>query len=151
MASVVGVGHVGFTVFNLDKTVDFYVNKLGGKLLTTTIDEGENLGTYVLGEGNQKHAALKVAMIEIGGIEVEFLQYLDPPTNEKYHGNPSIAGSAHLALEVNDIQEMYEKLRKEGVKFHSSVNDCIRDGVLVWKWVYMRDPDGICCELVQKF
>ena len=149
MAKITGLGHASFTVMDLNKTIDFYVNKLGGKLLTTTVDQGDTLGIYVMGKGNQEFAKIKVAMIELGGIELEFLQYLDPPTNIKYHGKPFIAGSAHLAFQVDDLQKMYEKLIKEGVVFHSKVNDCVRDGVLVWKWVYIRDPDNICCELVQ--
>ncbi|MGI5850103.1 MAG: VOC family protein [Christensenellales bacterium] len=149
MAKVVGLGHASFTVMDMDRTVDFYVNKLGGKLLTETVDQGPELGTYVMGEGAQKFAALKVAMVELGGIQIEFLQYLDPKTDKPYHGNPSVAGSGHLAFNVDDLEAMYQKLKAEGVTFHSSVNECVRDGVLVWKWVYMRDPDGICCELVQ--
>ena len=149
MAKIVGLGHASFTVMDMDRTVDFYVNKLGGKLLTETVDQGPELGTYVMGEKAQKFAALKVAMVELGGIQIEFLQYLDPKTDTPYHGNPSVAGSGHLAFNVDDLEEMYKKLKSEGVTFHSSVNNCVRDGVLVWKWVYMRDPDGICCELVQ--
>jgi len=90
-------------------------------------------------------------MIEIGGIEVEFIQYLDPPTTVKYHGDPSYAGSGHLAWEVDDIEKMYEDLKSKGVNFHTGVNECVRDGVLVWKWVYFRDPDNICGELTQRF
>ena len=149
---ITGLGHASFTVMDLERTIEFYVNVLGGKLLTTTVDKGENMGTAVLGPGqNHAFAALKVAMVELGGIEIEFLQYLDPPTRVEYHGEPSRAGSAHLAFQVDDLEKMYQELSKQGVYFHSSVNDCVRDGVLVWKWVYLRDPDGICCELVQRF
>lgn len=149
MGKIVGLGHASFTVMDMEKTVDFYVNKLGGKLLTETVDQGPDLGTYVMGANAQKFAALKVAMVELGGIQIEFLQYLDPKTDVPYHGNPSIAGSAHLAFNVDNLEEVYEKLKKDGAVFHSSINECIRDGVLVWKWVYMRDPDNICLELVQ--
>jgi catechol 2,3-dioxygenase-like lactoylglutathione lyase family enzyme len=151
MAKVTGLGHASFTVMDLDRTIDFYVNKLGGKLLDKTKDEGPNLGTCVFGSCNQASASLGIAMIELGGIEVEFIQYLEPPTTVKYHGDPSQAGSGHLAWEVDDIEKMYEDLKIKGVNFHTGVNECIRDGVLVWKWVYFRDPDNICGELTQRF
>lgn len=150
MAKVVGIGHVSYTVTDMEKTLEFYCGILGGKLLTQTVDEGPELGKYVMGEGlKENYAALKVAMVELGGMEFEFLQYLTPKTEIPYHGNPSIAGSAHVALNVDDIEAMYEKMKKAGVVFHSDINECIRDGKLVWRWVYSRDPDGICCELVQ--
>ena len=101
--------------------------------------------------GHQQHASLGIAMIAIGGVELEFIQYLDPPTTEAYHGDPSKAGSGHLAWEVDDIDGIYQKLKDKCVQFHSEVNDCVRDGRLVWKWVYFRDPDGIVVELTQRF
>ncbi len=149
MAKIIGIGHASFTVMDMERTLAFYVDMLGGELLTETVDEGPELGTCVMGKDAEPYAALKVAMVKIGGLEIEFLQYLTPPTRTPYHGNPSAAGSAHLAFNVDNLDEMYAKLKARGVVFHSEVNDCIRDGKLVWKWVYMRDPDGICCELVQ--
>jgi len=152
MAKITGLGHASFTVMDLDRTVDFYVNILGGKLLDRTEDKGDKLCIYVFGEKHpQPGASLGIAMVELGGIEIEFIQYLDPPTSVPYHGNPSHAGSAHLAWEVDDIDGMYNQLIGRGVNFHSGVNECIRDGILVWKWVYFRDPDNICVELTQRF
>ena len=151
MGKVTGLGHASFTVMDLDRTIDFYVNQLGGKLLDKTKDEGPQLGTYVFGPGKQARASLGIAMVELGGIEIEFIQHLDPPTEVPYHGDPSRAGSGHLAWEVDDIEGMYKNLKSSGVKFHSAVNECIRDGELVWKWVYFRDPDNLCVELTQRF
>ena len=51
MAKVVGLGHVSFTVMDMEKTLDFYCGLLGGRVLTETVDEGPELGRYVMGEG----------------------------------------------------------------------------------------------------
>lgn len=150
MAKVVDIGHMSFTVMDIDKSLHFYVDLLGGKLLTRTVDEGAELGRYVMGKMlSNPYGKLKVAMVELGGLQIEFLQYLEPETNTAYHRNPSIAGSAHIAVNVDDIEGMVEKLKAEGVEFHSDINDCVRDGEVVWRWVYSRDPDGCCCEIVQ--
>ncbi len=149
MARITGLGHASFTVMDLDRTTDFYVNVLGGRLLDRTKDENETLGTAVMGAGAQKYASLGIAMIALGGIEIEFIQYLDPPTTEAYHGDPAKAGSAHLAWEVDDIDGMYNYLLDKGVTFHSGVNDCTRGGRVIWKWVYFRDPDNIVIEMTQ--
>ena len=149
MAGVIDIGHVGFTVTDIDKTLHFYCDLLGGRLLTETIDEGPELGTQVMGLiAPHPQARLRVAMVELGGTEIEFIQYLDPETTP-YPRDPSVAGSAHVAVNVDDIDAMYEKLSSEGVVFHTKINLCVRDGELVWRWVYARDPDGICCEIVQ--
>ena len=150
MAKVTGIGHMSYTVMDMDKSLHFYCDLLGGKLLTETVDEGPELGRYVMGDMlKDPYGKLKVAMVDLAGLQIEFLQYLVPETKVAYHGNPSIAGSAHIAVNVDDIEEIYRKLKAEGVVFHSDINDCIRDGELVWRWVYSRDPDGICCEIVQ--
>ena len=150
MAKVVGIGHMSYTVMDIDKSLHFYVDLLGGKLLTRTVDEGPELGKYVMGKMlTNPYGKLKVAMVDLAGLQIEFLQYLEPETNTAYHRNPSVAGSAHIAVNVDDIEGVVAKLKAEGVEFHSDINDCVRDGELVWRWVYSRDPDGICCEIVQ--
>ncbi|NMA18716.1 MAG: VOC family protein [Clostridiaceae bacterium] len=150
MAKVIGIGHISFTVMEMQRTLDFYCGLLGGTVLAETIDEGPELALRVMGDrAEDNFGKLKVAMVELGGMQIEFLQYLTPKTKVSYHGDPSRAGSAHIAVKVDDIEEMYQRLKSAGVIFHSEVNDCIRDGTLVWKWVYARDPDNVCCELVQ--
>ena len=68
-----------------------------------------------------------------------------------FHNARMIFGDDMPVFElVSDVSEgIYKKLKDEGVVFHSEINDCVRDGELVWRWVYSRDPDGICCEIVQ--
>jgi|GEM_PF-7018599 len=56
MAKVTGLGHASFTVMDLDRTIEFYVNKLGGRLLDKTKDEGPTLGTCVFGTCNNLHS-----------------------------------------------------------------------------------------------
>ena len=114
MAKIVGLGHASFTVLDLDRTIDFYVNVLGGRLLDRGQDEGPNQGTAVFGPGRQAYASLGIAMVKLGDVEIEFIQYLNPPTEVAYHGDPTCAGSAHLAWEVDDIEAIYEELKEKG-------------------------------------
>ena len=87
--------------------------------------------------------------MNIRGTRVEFIEYKDPKA-QTYHKNPSIAGSAHLALKVDDIEETRKRLEKGGVEFHSPINTYLEAGKIEWKWCYFRDPDGIVLELVQQ-
>jgi catechol 2,3-dioxygenase-like lactoylglutathione lyase family enzyme len=62
-------------------------------------------------------------------------------------GNP---GAAHLALTVDDIHERYERLRAAGVSFVSPPNH-ITAGINTGGYTcYVRDPDDIVLEVVQR-
>lgn len=81
MAKVVGIGHMSYTVMDIDKSLHFYCDLLGGKLLTETVDEGPELGRYVMGDMLENpYGKLRVAMVDLAGLQIEFLQYLEPKT-----------------------------------------------------------------------
>jgi catechol 2,3-dioxygenase-like lactoylglutathione lyase family enzyme len=147
-----GVHHFSFSVTNIQRTIDFYTRVLGVKLQSQGRNKYETLGTALFGTRwgiNQPHADLELAVMNIGGTRVEFIEYKDPKP-QTYHKNPSIAGSAHLALQVDNIIETRRKLEEAGVEFHSPINTYMESGKIEWKWCYFRDPDGIVLELVQQ-
>jgi catechol 2,3-dioxygenase-like lactoylglutathione lyase family enzyme len=53
-------------------------------------------------------------------------------------------GAAHLAFEVDDIDQAYNDLTRKGVRFVSPPR---RSGNV--KGCYFEDPDGITLELLQ--
>jgi catechol 2,3-dioxygenase-like lactoylglutathione lyase family enzyme len=149
--SIVGTHHVSFSVTDLEKTVDFYQNVLGLTLRSRSHNEYDGLGTSLFGTKwglSQSHAALQIAVMELGATRVEFIQY-DDPAARPYHMNPSIAGSSHLAIRVKGIEAERERLEGLGVEFHAPINVFEESGKPAWKWCYFRDPDGICLELVE--
>ena len=149
---IVGTHHVSFSVTDIQKSVDFYQNVLGLNLKGTTRNNYDGLGTALFGTKwglDQSNADLQIAVMELGGVQIEFIEYRDPKT-QPYHLNPSIAGSAHLALRVKDIESVRAELEEKGVEFHSPINVFSQPGKPDWKWCYFRDPDGICLELVEE-
>jgi len=149
---ITGVHHFSFSVENLDRTIEFYTKILGVKLQSRNRNKYDSLGTALFGDKwglSQKHADIELAVMNIGGTRVEFIEYKDPKS-QPYHKKPSIAGSAHLAFKVENIEEMRKKLEEAGVEFHSPVNIFMELGKIEWKWCYFRDPDGIVLELVQQ-
>lgn len=150
--AITGVHHFSFTVTDLDKTLDFYTGMLGAEIQSKTRNTYETLGMALFGDKwgvKQKHADLKIAVTRVGGLRVEFIQYIDPPT-APFHKNPSVAGAAHIALKVDDIENERARLEAAGVEFHSPINVFKETGKPEWKWCYFRDPDGICLELVEQ-
>ena len=149
---ITGVHHFSFSVTSLDRTVEFYTKLLGVKLQSRGRNRYDTLGTALFGTAwgvDQARADLELAVMNIGGTRVEFIEYKDPAARP-YHKNPSVAGSAHLAFRVDDIEETRKKLEAAGVGFHAPINSYLEGGKIEWKWCYFRDPDGIVLELVQQ-
>lgn len=147
-----GVHHFSFSVTNLERTIDFYTKVLGIGLQSRGRNKYDTLGTALFGTKwgvNQQHADLELAVVNVGGTRVEFIEYKDPKA-QPYHKNPAIAGSAHLAFKVDNIEETRKKMEEAGVEFHSPINSYMEAGKVEWKWCYFRDPDGIVLELVQQ-
>ena len=149
---IAGVHHFSFSVTDLDRTIEFYTKRLGLKLQSRSRNKYDTLGTALFGTKwglNQPQADLELAVVDIGGTRVEFIQYKDPEA-KPYHKNPSISGSAHLAFKVDNVEETRKKLEEAGVEFHAPVQTFMEAGKNEWKWCYFRDPDGIVLELVQQ-
>jgi glyoxylase I family protein len=146
--SICDIWHVSFSVTDLQITTAFYRDVLEFSVLQQNRNEYEGLGEALFGKKwgiNQSHADLLFVMMERCGLVVEFIQYLDPPV-KPYHMDPSVAGSAHIAFRVADIESEKRRLEGLGVEFNSPINVSRVSGN---KWCYFRDPDGICLELVQ--
>lgn len=149
---ITGVHHFSFSVTDIGKTIDFYTKVLGVELRSKTRNKYETLGTALFGTKwglNQREAELEIAVMNIGGNRVEFIEYRNPKA-QPYHKNPSFAGSAHLALRVDDMEATRKRLEEAGVEFHSPVQSFMEGGKVEWKWCYFRDPDGIILELVEQ-
>ena len=97
----------------------------------------------------QKSADLELAVVKVGDSRVEFIEYKDPKP-QPYHKNPFIAGSAHLAFRVDDIEKTRKQLEEAGVEFHSPTNIFMEGEKTAWKWCYFRGPDGLILELVEQ-
>ncbi len=123
--------HTMIRVTDLDKSLDFFCNKLGMVEIRRSRNEK---GRYTLvflaapddaGRAREKHAPL-----------VELTHNWDP---EVYTGGRNFG---HLAFQVDDIYATCERLMKAGV----TINRPPRDGNMA----FVRSPDNISIELLQK-
>lgn len=123
--------HTMVRVTDIDKSLDFYCNKLGLKEVRRLENEK---GRYTLiflaaPEDEDSGRSAKAPLIE--------LTYNWDP--EDYQGGRSFG---HLAYEVDDIYGTCRKLMEAGV----TINRPPRDGNMA----FIRSPDGISIELLQK-
>jgi lactoylglutathione lyase len=111
-------------VTDIETSLDFYCNKLGLELLNRyDVEAGRFTLVFLAAPGNE------VA-------QVELTYNWDP---EPYPGGRNFG---HLAYEVENIYEKCQSLMDGGV----TINRPPRDG----RMAFVRSPDGISIELLQK-
>ena len=116
--------HTMIRVTDIDASLDFFCNKLG---LTETRRKDNEAGRYTL---------VFVAAPENPSSEIELTYNWDP---EEYSGGRNFG---HLAFAVDNIYETCRRLMDGGV----TINRPPRDG----RMAFVRSPDGISVELLQK-
>lgn len=140
---IVGVHHVGLCVPELDQALQFYCGVLGMEdLWGYSIDGADHMSDSVIGLQNVK---ARMRMIRAGANYIELWEYIHPtpkPLEPAYP--PSNRGFTHIALQVTDIDEEYERLVKSGMSF---VGPPVRLGPAAA--VYGRDPYGNIVELYE--
>lgn len=123
--------HTMVRVRDLDKSLDFYCNKLGLKEVRRMENKGGRFTLVFLAAPGDENRALaeKAPMIEL-----------------TYNWDAEDYGSArnfgHLAFVVDDIYATCDRLMKAGV----TINRPPRDGYMA----FVRSPDLISIELLQK-
>lgn len=116
--------HTMIRVGDLDKSLDFYCDKLGL----------EQLGRFDIEEG--RFTLVFLAPPGQSEAQVELTHNWDP--EELGEGR----NFGHLAYEVDDIYAFCDKLLKGGV----TINRPPRDG----RMAFVRSPDNVSIELLQK-
>ena len=116
--------HTMVRVTDIDESVDFYCNKLGlVELRRYDSDQGRFTLVFLAAPGDEE-------------AQVELTHNWDPET---YTGGRNFG---HLAYQVDDIYAICQKLADAGVV----INRPPRDG----RMAFVRSPDGISIELLQK-
>jgi lactoylglutathione lyase len=139
--------HVGFTVSDIERSIQFYRDLLGMSLYVRQQGTAEYLSRVTGFPG----VRLEIALLKTpdGGSLLELLQYVThpaPPTDRETNR----PGNGHVCFKVSDIQEACEELRRRGVRLISDEPVKITAGVHQGAYaVYLRDPDGFTVELYQ--
>jgi catechol 2,3-dioxygenase-like lactoylglutathione lyase family enzyme len=140
------VYHTGFTVSDIDRSLAFYRDVLGLRLVKRQTGTAPYLATITGFEG----VRLEIALLQPpdGGSMLELLQYVShpaPPT-DRATNRP---GNGHLCFKVDDVRGACAELRRRGARLVSEPTE-ITAGTHAGGWaVYLRDPDGFTVELYQ--
>jgi catechol 2,3-dioxygenase-like lactoylglutathione lyase family enzyme len=138
--------HTGITVSNLERSLAFWRDVLGFELSHTAHQKGE-LAQEITGvEG----AEIKLAVLKTpGGHKVELLQYLAPPDRKCVDLRPCDLGSVHVALLVDDLEAMLERIAASGWKAAGKPQTLTKGPNAGKRVVYVRDLDGTTIEFME--
>ncbi len=142
--TVTSIRHTGIVVSDMERSVRFYRDLLGMKVWADFKDDSP----YVQAVTEVQGANLWMIKLQAqDGGSIELLQYLSHP--QSVPSPPTRAcdvGCNHVALRVDDIDALHEKLKAAGIRFHAPPAVSPDGGAKV---TYCRDPEGVMVELVE--
>src|SRR5262245_63154651 len=108
-----GVLHTGFTVSNIERSVEFYRDTLGMQL----VHRQEGTASYLAAVTGFPNVRLQIAFLKVSNDDqhiLELLQYVSHPAQptDRATNRP---GNGHLCLKVDDIHEWHRDLTVRGV------------------------------------
>lgn len=140
------VYHTGFTVSDIERSLAFYRDVLGLKLVKRQTGAAPYLATVTGFEG----VRLEIAHLQpaAGGSMLELLQYVShpAPATDRATNRP---GNGHVCFKVDDLRAACAELRRRGVALVSEPTEITAGAHAGGRAVYLRDPDGFTVELYQ--
>jgi catechol 2,3-dioxygenase-like lactoylglutathione lyase family enzyme len=138
--------HTGLTVRSLDVSVNFYRDLLGLEEKFSWSPEAD----YIREVTGYKEASFKISVLKVPGLEfyLELIEYgnIEQVEIDHRNGNPGIA---HIAFQVEDLDQFYTHLVENNVKSVSKPTTPTVGPNVGGRIVYMIDPDGYRVELIQ--
>jgi len=138
--------HVGIVVADLEAALDFYGRALGLVVVRRLEEGGEFLET-VLGIANVRVTTVKMGLSADAPNPIIELLYFHNPVSRDVQRRLDDRGPTHLALTVDDIEALYQRLENEDFSFVSPPQLSADGGV---KLAFGRTADGTFLELVEE-
>ena len=124
------IEHVAITVTDMDKSIEFYTNKLGFSVINGPNPHPDNVRN--------------VAFLMMDQVRLEIFSYKEKKESIAVQGIEGV-GIHHKAFTVQNIEEYYQKLKKKGVIFTVKP----RESWSGRKLAFIEDPDGILLQPIE--
>jgi catechol 2,3-dioxygenase-like lactoylglutathione lyase family enzyme len=144
MPVIKSIHHTAFTVSNLERSIAFYRDILGMKILWDSVQAGIAYKGPVCDQitgcpGTEQH----LVYLAIGEGILELVEY-SPTGKLPENHKASDIGASHVCFKTDDIEALYKKLVANNVTVHCRPQN--RGELSVF---YFRDPDGIILEAIE--
>lgn len=131
---ITGLDHIAIAVKNLEETVQLYETVLGLKAERVEPFEPQKV---------------KVAIFRVGETKIELISPMSQESTVARFLEKRGEGLHHVALRVDDIEEMLEALKAEGIKLVDEKPRLGIEGVKV-AFIHPKSMSGVLIELCQK-
>jgi catechol 2,3-dioxygenase-like lactoylglutathione lyase family enzyme len=143
---ILGADHTGITVSDLERALSFWRDVLGFELSHRAHQSG-TMASEITGVPG---AELSLAVVKAPGHKIELLQYHAPADRKlRSEFRPCDLGAAHIALTVDDIDAVVEKIAASGWKAAGKPQTLTMGPNAGKRVLYVRDPDGSTIEFMQ--
>lgn len=119
------IHHIAIITSDYEKTKDFYVKKLGFKILS---------------ENHREDRADIKLDLQMGDCQLEVFVTKNAPERPSY---PEALGLRHLAFKVKDIEKTVSELNDMGIETEPIRYDIFTEE----KMTFFKDPDGLPIEI----
>jgi catechol 2,3-dioxygenase-like lactoylglutathione lyase family enzyme len=145
--NILDADHTGITVSNIERSLAFWRDVLEFEFSHSAHQKGE-MAEQITGV---KGAELKLSVVKApGGHKIELLEYLAPPDRKQHVDlRPCDVGSVHIALTVDNLDAVLEKITASGWKAAGKPQMLTAGPNAGKRVVYVRDPDGTTIEFMQ--
>lgn len=146
------VFHIGMTVSDLEAATDFFTFCFDMEVVHTQIQDN-SYSRQLVGEPDARFRIVQLrfkdAPVPQSGHVLELISYDAPLLDQVSLRNPQ-PGAMHLAFLVSDVESIYRRaLDRHAVALSEPVD--ITEGVNAGgRACYMRGPDGVTVELLQR-
>jgi catechol 2,3-dioxygenase-like lactoylglutathione lyase family enzyme len=137
-----GLNHVGLTVSDLDRSIEFYRDTVGMKLESRVRIQGDWFDTLTHNRG----ADIDVAHLTLGTFTLQLVAYLAAGGERLELGHNQV-GNPHLCIDVEDVEAKYRAVASTGRFDPTPIVDIMGSGT---RSFYVADPDGVPVEFLQR-
>lgn len=142
--------HIGLSVPDVKKAVDFYKNVMGWYVIMEPCEIKEEnssaIGVMCQGVFGKGHGNFKIAhMVTSDGIGIELFEF-EGNTGKKEEFNYVSTGLFHFCVQDPDIEGLIEKIKLHGGRQRMPIREYY-PGEKPYKMCYVENPFGIVFEI----
>jgi catechol 2,3-dioxygenase-like lactoylglutathione lyase family enzyme len=134
---------VGIVVNDLEKSIHFWQELIGFKVVSDNIEPSPYIEELIsLNASNLR----TVKFSDNNGFIVELLKFASPSNNSDWQGDLSTIGLTHIALTVENVEEVVNKLNEFS---YTSLSKIMKSPNGQVKVVFINGPENLKLELVE--
>jgi hypothetical protein len=138
------IRHVGIVTLNMKQSINFYKNILGLRIFEKSTHSHFSLGKIM----KLKNVRINIVRLKskVNNTTIELLDWRNPKSKLVNKKNVYSQGLTHIALTVNNLEKVYDKLVKNNIEVLSKPFFGINKKL---KYMFCKSPENIFVELVQ--